>query len=96
MIRILTDNDVNGHIITGVLHRKPGLDLIRVVDANLTTADNTIILAWAAANDRIVLSSDQVHDADASRSPDHRRRTDARVTPHPAGCDRPTSHRRVD
>jgi hypothetical protein len=59
MIRILADNDVNGYIITGVFRRKPSLDLIRAVDVNLAAVDDAAVLAWAAAHDRIVLSSDR-------------------------------------
>ncbi len=60
MVRVLTDFDFNGRIVRGVLRLRPGFDLVRVQDIGL--ADNTPdpeVLAWAAANDRIVVTHDR-------------------------------------
>ena len=58
MLRLLADENFNGHITRGVLRRKPDLDLIRVQDTVLAGADDPDILNWAAENDRIVLTHD--------------------------------------
>jgi predicted nuclease of predicted toxin-antitoxin system len=39
--------------------RRPALDLIRVQDVGLARADDTTILAWAAAENRILLTHDR-------------------------------------
>ena len=58
MIRILTDNDFNGRVVDGVLHRRPEFDLLRVQDVGLADASDKEILEWAAENERIVVSHD--------------------------------------
>lgn len=58
MVRLLTDNDFNGHIIRGLLRRRPEFDLVRVQDIGLTAATDPEILAWAAQADRIVATRD--------------------------------------
>lgn len=60
MVRVLTDMDFNGRIVRGLLRVRPDFDLVRVQDTGL--ADDTPdpdVLAWAAANDRIVLTHDR-------------------------------------
>lgn len=59
MIRLLTDHDVNGHIIAGVLKQKPEFDLVRLVDLGLAAVADPGVLAWAAEHGRIVLSNDR-------------------------------------
>ena len=59
MLRLLTDENFNGDIIRGLLLREPDLDLVRVQDVGLAGNDDQEILAWAAENDRIVLTHDR-------------------------------------
>lgn len=59
MVRLLTDNDFNGRATRGLLRKRPGLDLVRVQDVGLATATDQEILAWAAANDRVVVTHDR-------------------------------------
>ena len=59
MIHILTDNDFNGRILRGVLRRNPDFDAIRVQDIGLADATDPEVLAWAAENDRIVVTHDR-------------------------------------
>jgi len=59
MLRLLADENFNGEILRGVLLRQPGLDILRVQDAGLAGANDPDILAWAAENDRIVLTHDR-------------------------------------
>ena len=59
MVRLLADENVHGDVIDGLLARRPELDLVRVQDVGLATAPDPAILAWAAANDRILLTHDK-------------------------------------
>jgi hypothetical protein len=57
-MRLLADENFNGVVVRAVLARCPGLDLVRVQDVGLSGAADPDVLAWAAANDRIVLTHD--------------------------------------
>lgn len=57
-MRLAADENLNGHIIRGLLLRLPDLDIVRVQDAELSGADDETVLAWAAAEGRILLSHD--------------------------------------
>ena len=57
-IRLLTDEDFTGGIITGVRRRLPSLDIVRVQDVGLRSFRDELILEYAAVEDRIVLSHD--------------------------------------
>lgn len=59
MLRLLSDQNFNGDIVRGLSLRRPELDLIRVQDVGLDVADDPVILEWAAAHDRIVLTHDR-------------------------------------
>jgi predicted nuclease of predicted toxin-antitoxin system len=59
MLRLLSDQNFNGDIVRGLLLRRPELDLSRVQEVGLEEADDPIILEWAAANNRIVLTHDR-------------------------------------
>ena len=59
MLQLLTDENFNGDIIRGLLLRRPSLDLVRVQDVGLLEADDPTILAWAATNNRILLTHDR-------------------------------------
>jgi predicted nuclease of predicted toxin-antitoxin system len=59
MLHLVSDENFNGDIVRGLLLRHPALDLCRVQDVGLAEADDPTILAWAAANDRIVLTHDR-------------------------------------
>ena len=58
MLRLLSDENLNGNLVRGLLRRQPDLDLLRVQDVNLLEAEDPDILEWAAARDRIVLTHD--------------------------------------
>jgi predicted nuclease of predicted toxin-antitoxin system len=58
MLRLLSDENLNGDIVRGLLLRRPDLDLSRVQDVGLEEADDPTILEWAAVNNRIVLTHD--------------------------------------
>jgi predicted nuclease of predicted toxin-antitoxin system len=58
-MRLLTDEDFKGNILRGLFLRQTGLDILRVQDVGLLGADDPQILAWAANENRIVLSHTQ-------------------------------------
>lgn len=59
MLKLLSDENFNGDIVRGLFLRQPNLDLLRVQDVGLREVDDPAILAWAATNDRIVLTHDR-------------------------------------
>ncbi|MGG6239866.1 DUF5615 family PIN-like protein [Nodosilinea sp. AN01ver1] len=59
MLRLLSDENFSGDVVRGLFLRRPSLDLIRVQDAGLRMVDDAAILAWAAVNDRILLTYDR-------------------------------------
>ncbi|MBI3972947.1 MAG: DUF5615 family PIN-like protein [Chloroflexi bacterium] len=54
----LADENVHGEITRGVLRRQPNLDIVRVQDIDLAGADDPTVLAQAAAEGRVVPTSD--------------------------------------
>lgn len=59
MLRLLADENFNGDIVRGLLLRQPDLDIVRVQDVGLASADDPDILTWAAENNRILLTHDR-------------------------------------
>src|ERR1700731_4848849 len=59
MLRFLTDEDFDGRLTSALLARIPGLDLVRVQDVGLVHTPDPGILAWAAAEGRVVLTHDR-------------------------------------
>jgi len=59
MVRLLADENFHGDAIDSLLARRPELDLVRVQDVGLASMEDPAVLAWAAANDRILLTHDK-------------------------------------
>lgn len=59
MLSLLSDENFNGDIVRGLFLRHPNLDLLRVQDVGLRQSNDPAILAWAAANNRILLTHDR-------------------------------------
>ena len=64
MLRLLADENFNGDIVRGLLLRQPDLDIVRVQDVGLVGADDPDVLAWAAENNRLVLTYDRATMSD--------------------------------
>src|SRR5947207_10068330 len=64
MLRLLADENFNSDIVRGLLLRQVDLDVVRVQDVGLTGAEDPDILAWAAENNRIVLTHDRATMSD--------------------------------
>lgn len=58
MIRLLTDENFDGDILRGLVRRMPGIDVVRVQDVGLAKTPDPAILAWAACEERILLTHD--------------------------------------
>jgi predicted nuclease of predicted toxin-antitoxin system len=65
MLRLLSDENFNGDIVRGLLLQRPDLDIVRVQDVELAGMDDPDILAWAANENRIVVTHDR------ATMPDH-------------------------
>ena len=59
MVRLLADENFHGDAIDGLLDRRPELDLARVQDVGLSGIDDPAVLAWAAADGRMLLTHDK-------------------------------------
>ncbi len=58
-MRLLVEQNFNGHILDGLLRREPELDVVHVRDVGLAEAADPAVLEWAAAQDRILLTHDR-------------------------------------
>ncbi len=59
MLRLLSDADVRGEVIRGLRHRLPKIELVRVQDVLPEGTHDRKVLAWAAAENRIVITNDR-------------------------------------
>ena len=59
MLRLLADENFNGHIVRGLLRRRSELTLLRVQDVGLRGAKDPEILEWAAEQNLILLTHDR-------------------------------------
>lgn len=57
-MKLISDEDFNGRIVRGLLRRFPSLDLVRVQDVGLIEKHDTEVLAWAAEENRLLLTHD--------------------------------------
>lgn len=59
MLRLASDADIHGEIIRGLRRRRPDIDLIRAADALPEGTPDPDVLAWAAAESRVLLTNDR-------------------------------------
>lgn len=59
MLKLASDENFNADILRGLYRRRPDLQVVRVQDAGLRAASDVDILAWAAAESRILLTHDR-------------------------------------
>jgi hypothetical protein len=59
MLRLASDADVHGDIIRGLRRHLPNIDLVRVQDALPEGTPDRAVLAWAAAQNRILITNDR-------------------------------------
>jgi len=58
MLRLAADENFNHDIVRGLLRRQPNLDLVRIQTVGLAGATDPAVLAWAAAEGRLLLTHD--------------------------------------
>jgi len=58
VLRWLADENFNNDILRAIRRRHPTVDILRVQDAGLRGADDEAVLAWAAEQDRLLLTHD--------------------------------------
>jgi hypothetical protein len=58
MVRFLADENFNNQIVRGILRQNPDIDIVRVQAVGLSGIDDPTVLAWAAEQERIVLTHD--------------------------------------
>jgi hypothetical protein len=59
MVKLASDENFDGDILRGLFRRRPELDVVRVQDVGLSSTPDPDILAWAAHEDRILLTHDR-------------------------------------
>jgi hypothetical protein len=59
MLRLVSDEDVPGDIVSGLRQRQPGLDVVRVQEVGLMHTPDPAVLEWAAREDRQVITRDR-------------------------------------
>lgn len=59
MLRLASDADVRGGIIRGLRRQAPDIDLVRVQEALPEGTIDPLILAWAADEDRVLITNDR-------------------------------------
>jgi len=58
VIPLLADEDFNGRMIRGLFRLAPDLNLLTAVGAGLAGQPDSVVIAWAAANGRVLLTHD--------------------------------------
>lgn len=59
MFAMLADENFRGQIVSALKQRCPELDIVRVQEIGLAGEDDDTILAWAAAQKRVLLTHDR-------------------------------------
>lgn len=58
MIKLAADENFNGKILRGLLRRQSDIDIVRIQDTHVYQADDPTVLAWAAQENRVMLTHD--------------------------------------
>ena len=58
MLRWLADENFDNDILRALFRRKPGINIVRAQDVGLAGIDDEALLAWAAEQDRVLLTHD--------------------------------------
>ena len=58
MLRLATDENLNGNITRALLRRWPKLNLVRIQDSPVHRMGDPEVLAWCAQESRVMLSHD--------------------------------------
>ena len=58
MIRFAADENLNDLVVRAVRRRRPDIDLVRIRDTEMRSANDPEILDWAAKEHRVILTHD--------------------------------------
>ena len=58
MLLLAADENFNGDIVRGLLRRQTTLNIVRLQDVKLSGAEDSVVLAWAAQEGRVLLTHD--------------------------------------
>ncbi len=58
MLHLASDEDGHGGIVSGLRLHEPSLDIVRVQDIGRNNTPDPLILEWAAAQERVVITGD--------------------------------------
>jgi predicted nuclease of predicted toxin-antitoxin system len=56
MLRLAADENFRSAIVRGLRRRNPAIDIVRVQDAGLMSAEDPTVLEWAAQANRVLLT----------------------------------------
>jgi hypothetical protein len=59
MLKLVSDENVDGRIIAGIRQQLPGVDLVRIQDFLPQGTSDPVVLAWAADQNRISITNDR-------------------------------------
>lgn len=59
MLRVASDENFDGSLLKGLVRRLPDLNLVRIVDVGLKGISDPDLLAWCAAEERVLLTHDR-------------------------------------
>ena len=59
MLRLMSDEDVHGDVVRGLLRDNPNLDLVRAQDVGKNHTPDPEVLEWAAGENRVVITQDR-------------------------------------
>jgi hypothetical protein len=57
-VRFLADENLDNDIVRAIVRQSASLDITRVQDVGLTGADDPTVLAWAASDNRVLVTHD--------------------------------------
>jgi hypothetical protein len=58
MIPLAADEDFNNDIVRGLRRRAPSIDIVRVQDSEAANCQDSVVLAWAARQARVLVTHD--------------------------------------
>ena len=57
-MRLAADENFNNDILRGIIRRLPDVDIVRIQDTEVYSADDVTVLEWTAQENRILLTHD--------------------------------------
>jgi len=58
MLKLVADENFDNTIVRGLLRRRRNIDIVRIQDVGLSGEEDPVVLAYAAEEDRVLLTHD--------------------------------------